>query len=199
MSKYWEKSHDGTKTLLTSHVGYVLHCRRMWFVKDDRKKQVILSRPFLVLTRISLVIPLGSVLLLSHFYPASGYYGQDVLLSLDYAEYMPLKKVEGNQVEVFVKYTVNNSSIINKQINCVMKVYYPNGTLIKTSSPPDVVIIPNSSGIWRHATTLSPESKIENVTAVVQLTDITKSLPISNSVTVQLVLGESTKNIARFQ
>ena len=62
-----------------------------------------------------------------------------------------------------------------------------------------MVIIPNSSGIWRHATTLSPESKIENVTAVVQLTDITKSLPISNSVTVQLVLGESTKNIARFQ
>ncbi|CAN5278466.1 hypothetical protein BH18THE2_BH18THE2_38050 [soil metagenome] len=90
--------------------------------KDDRKKQVILSRPFLVLTRISLVLPLGFVLLLSHFYPASGYYGQDVLLSLDSAEYMPLKKVEGNQVEVFVKYMVNNSSIINKQINCVMKV-----------------------------------------------------------------------------
>ena len=163
------------------------------------KKQVVLAKLFLVLVISVAVIPLDFILLLTHSYPAFAYYGQDVLLSLDSAEYMPLKKVEGNQVEVFVKYTVNNSSIINKQINCVMKVYYPNGTLIKTSSPPDVVIIPNSSGICRHATTLSPESKIENVTAVVQLTDITKSLPISNSVTVQLVLGESTKNIARFQ
>jgi hypothetical protein len=163
------------------------------------KKQGKLSRPFLDLTRISLVIPLVFILLLSHFYPASGYYGQEVLLSLDSAKFMPLKKVQGNQVEVFVKYMVNNSSIINQPIYCIMKVYHSNGTLIKTSSTPDDVIITNSSGIWRHATTLSPNSKVENITAVVQLTDRTKSLPISNSIAVQLILGESTKDIARFQ
>jgi hypothetical protein len=177
---------------------YVLHCRRMWLPRMTEKKQIVLAKLFLVLVISVAVIPLDFILLLTH-YPAFAYYGQDVLLSLDSAEYMPLKKVEGNQVEVFVKYMVNNSSIINNQINCVMKVYYPNGTLIKTSSPPDEVIITNSSGILRHATTPSPDSKIENLTAVVQLTDITKSLPISNSVTVPLVLGESTKNIARFQ
>ena len=166
--------------------------------KDDQKKQVVLAKLILLLVITVTVIPLDFILLLTQ-YSAFAYYGQDVLLSLDSAEYMPLEKVEGNQVEVFVKYMVNNSSIINKQINCVMKVYYPNGTLIKTSTPPDDVIITNSSGILRHATTPSPDGKIENLTAVVQLTDITKSLPISNSVTVPLVLGESTKNIARFQ
>ena len=166
--------------------------------KDDQKKQVVLAKLILLLVITVTVIPLDFILLLTQ-YPAFAYYGQDVLLSLDSAEYMPLEKVEGNQVEVFVKYMVNNSSIINKQINCVMKVYYPNGTLIKTSTPPDEVIITNSSGILRHATTPSPDSMIENLTTVVQLTDITKSLPISNSVTVPLVLGESTKNIARFQ
>ena len=163
------------------------------------KKQKLLAKLFFVLVISVLVIPLDFVLLILPYYSALAYSGQDVLLSLDSAEYMPLKKVKGNQVEMFVKYMVNNSSIIDKQINCVMKVYYPNGTLIKTSTPPDEVIITNSSGILRHATTPSPDSKIENLTAVVQLTDITKSLPISNSVTVPLVLGESTKNIARFQ
>ena len=163
------------------------------------KKQIVFAKLFLVLVISVVVIPLGFVLLVLPYYSALAYSGQDVLLSLDSAEYMPLKKVKGNQVEMFVKYMVNDSSIIDKQINCVMKVYYHNGTLIKTSSPPDEAILINSSGIWRHATTLSPESRIENVAAVVQLTDITKSLPISNSVTVPLVIGESTKNIARFQ
>jgi hypothetical protein len=162
----------------------------------NEKKPVILYRPFLVLMT---VIPLGLVLLLSLFYPASGYYGQDVLLSLDSAKFMPLKKAQGNQVEVVAKYLVNNSSIIYQPINCVMKVYYPNGTLIKTSSFPDEVTIANSSGTWRHATTLPPDSKTENITAVVQLTDKTKSISISNSIGVQLILGESTKDIAKFQ
>jgi hypothetical protein len=146
-----------------------------------------------------MVLPLGFILLLSHFHPISGYHGQDVLLSFDSAEFKPLKKAQGNQVEVFVKYIVNNSSIIYQPINCVMKVYYPNGTLIKTSSFPDGVTIANSSGTWRHATTLPPDSKIENITAVVQLTDKTKSLSISNSVAVPLILGESTKDIAKFE
>lgn len=163
------------------------------------EKNKLYPRLPLVLTTVSLVIPLGFVTLLSHLHPASGYYGQEVLLSLDSAKFMPLKKAQGNQVEVFAKYLVNNSSIINQPINCVMKVYYPNGTLIKTSSFPDEVTIANSSGTWRHVTTLPPDSKIENITAVVQLADKTKSLSISNSIGVQLILGESTKDIAKFQ
>jgi hypothetical protein len=163
------------------------------------EKNKLYPRLPLVLTTVSLVIPLSFVTLLSHFQTASGYYGQEVLLSLDSAKFMPLKKAQGNQVEVFAKYLVNNSSIINQPINCVMKVYYPNGTLIKTSSFPDEVTITNSSGTWRHATTLPPDSKIENITAVVQLTDKTKSISISNSIGVQLILGESTKDIAKFQ
>ena len=95
------------------------------------KKQIVLAKLFFVFVISVVVIPLHFVLLTLPYYSALAYSGQDVLLSLDSAEYMPLKKVKGNQVEVFAKYMVNNSSIIDKQINSVMKVYLPNGTLIQ--------------------------------------------------------------------
>ena len=50
-----------------------------------------------------------------------------------HAEFIPLGE-EGNQVNVFSNYTVNDTSFVNQKINSVMKVYATNGTLIKTSS-----------------------------------------------------------------
>ena len=109
-------------------------CEKM-IPRMTEKKQIVFAKLFLVLVISVVVIPLGFVLLVLPYYSALAYSGQDVLLSLDSAEYMPLKKVKGNQVEMFVKYMVNDSSIIDKQINCVMKVYYPNSIRIKDLHP----------------------------------------------------------------
>ena len=69
---------------------------------------------------------------------------QAITISLDSAEFIPLGE-EGNQVNVFSNYTVNDPSFLNQKINSVMKVYATNGTLIKTSSSTDGFIV-NQTG-----------------------------------------------------
>src|SRR5215210_6543545 len=94
--------------------------------------------------------------------------GQDISISLDSAEFIPLGE-EGNQVNVFANYTVNDPSLVNQKINSVMKVYATNGTLIKTSSSADGFIV-NQTGSQRHVTTIT-NNTLQNVIAVVQYTD----------------------------
>jgi hypothetical protein len=48
------------------------------------------------------------------------YHGQEISISLDHAEFIPLGE-EGNQVNVFSNYTVNDPSLLNQEINSVMK------------------------------------------------------------------------------
>jgi hypothetical protein len=119
-------------------------------------------------------------------------HGQEVSITLSSAQFVPLTTTgEGNRIQVFVNYTVNDPSIINQTINSVMKVYQVNGTLIKTSSSPNGFIVNSTAGIQRHATTLS-NSTIQNVIVIVQFTDIAKTVPISNSVRAELDLEKQT-------
>jgi hypothetical protein len=113
--------------------------------------------------------------------------GQGISISLDSAEFMPLGE-EGNQVKVFSNYTVNDPSFVNQKINSVMKVYATNGTLIKTSSSADGFIV-NQTGSQSHVTTTT-NSTLPNVIAVVQYTDLAKTLPLSNPLQVDLNLTQ---------
>ena len=114
--------------------------------------------------------------------------GQAITISLDSAEFIPLGE-EGNQVNVFSNYTVNDTSFLNQKINSVMKVYATNGTLIKTSSSADGFIV-NQTGSQHHATTVT-NSTFQNVIAVVQYTNLTKTAPLSNPLQVNLTLTQS--------
>ena len=89
--------------------------------------------------------------------------GQAITISLDSAEFIPLGE-EGNQVNVFSNYTVNDPSFLNQKINSVMKVYATNGTLIKTSSSADGFVV-NQTGSQQHVTTIT-NSTMQNVIAV---------------------------------
>jgi hypothetical protein len=71
-----------------------------------------------------------------------------------------------------------------------MKVYLPNGTLIKTSSSADGFIV-NQTGVQRHATS-TVNNTSQNVIAVVQFTNFEKTLPVSNALQVNLTLGSPT-------
>ena len=115
-------------------------------------------------------------------------HGQEVSIMLGSAQFIPLTSGEGNQVNVFINYTVNDPSIINSPINSVMKVYWPNRTLFKTSSSPEGFIA-NETGTQRHATTIT-NSKLVGPTAVVQFTNLAKTVPISNPVQVRLNLNQ---------
>jgi hypothetical protein len=117
-----------------------------------------------------------------------GAHGQEISLSLDSAFYIPLS-AGGNQVNVLAKYTVNDPSLINQMINSVMKVYTTNGTLIKTSSSAEGFIA-NQTGVQRHATTIT-ESTLQSLIAVVQFTDLAKTVPLSNPLKVDLTLNQT--------
>jgi hypothetical protein len=115
-------------------------------------------------------------------------HGQEVSIMLGSAQFIPLTTGEGNQINVFINYTVNDPSIINSPINSVMKVYWPNRTLFKTSSSPEGFIA-NETGTQRHATTIT-NSKLVDPTAVVQFTNLAKTVPISNPVQIRLNLNQ---------
>jgi hypothetical protein len=115
------------------------------------------------------------------------YHGQEISITLNSAEFIPLGE-EGNQVNVFSNYTLNDPSFLNHKINSVMKVYATNGTLIKTSSSADGFIV-NQTGSQRHATTIT-NTTMQNVIAVVQYTNLTKTAPLSNPLQVNLTLTQ---------
>jgi hypothetical protein len=154
-------------------------------VRDNQMSSRIVSSKTSLLSSL-LMLSICSVVISPQISFAN--HGQEISISLDNALFIPLS-VGGNQVNVLVNYTVNDSSLLNQEINSVMKVYMTNTTLIKTSSSPDGFIV-NQTGLQRHATTIT-DSKLQNVTAVIQFTDLTKTDPLSNPLRVDLTLNKT--------
>jgi hypothetical protein len=113
-------------------------------------------------------------------------HGKEVSLQLNSATFAPLTSASGNQVKVDVNYTTTNSTLVGDTINAVMKVYAPNTTAIKSTSFPNGFTA-NRSGMEEIKTTIGGNST-QNVIAVVQFTDLSKTMPISNPIQVDLNL-----------
>ena len=110
-------------------------------------------------------------------------------MEIDYAHFIsPLN--QDNQVKVLLKsLTTNDTSGLNyKTINDVMKIYSINGTLLKTSSYPQGFNY-NSTESIKLATNIADKS-IETITAVIQLTNLEKTQPLSDPLTIKLGLGQ---------
>ncbi len=122
-------------------------------------------------------------------------------MEIDYAHFIsPLN--QDNQIKVLLKSLttsdaagLNNNKtsddaagLNNKTINAVMKVYSINGTLLKTSSYPQGFNYNNTESI-KLATNMADKS-IETVTAVIQLTNLEKTQPLSDPLTIKLALGQ---------
>jgi hypothetical protein len=115
-------------------------------------------------------------------------HGQELSLILNSGSFTPLTIDKRNQVKVLVSYTTNNSSIIDNIINAVMKIYALNRTAIKSTSFPNGFNA-SSSGTQEIKTTIM-DNQTKNLTAVVQLTDATKTVPLSNPVHIRLNLTQ---------
>jgi hypothetical protein len=115
-------------------------------------------------------------------------HGQEITITEDLALFIPLS-VGGNQVNVLVNYTANDPSIVGQMANSVMKVYTTNRTLIKTSSSAEGFMV-NQTGSSRDATTIA-DSTLREVIAVVQYTDLAKTIPLSNPLRVDLTLNQT--------
>ena len=113
---------------------------------------------------------------------------QGIIIKLSYAHFMPLSTSKGHQIKIIVNYTANDTKNINTTINGVMKVYALNGTLLRTSAFPSGFKAQNF-GTAQFATTLL-DSRIKNVTAVIQMTNTLKTIALSNSVKTRINLGQ---------
>lgn len=114
---------------------------------------------------------------------------QTFSMEIDYAHFIsPLN--QDNQVKVLLKSLTTNdtSGLNNKTINAVMKIYSINGTLLKTSSYPQGFNY-NSTESIKLATNIADKS-IETITAVIQLTNLEKTQPLSDPLTIKLGLGQ---------
>jgi len=110
-------------------------------------------------------------------------------MEIDYAHFIsPLN--QDNQVKVLLKSLTTNDTtgLNNKTINAVMKIYSINGTLLKTSSYPQGFNYNNTESI-KLATNIADKS-IDTVTAVIQLTNLEKTQPLSDPLTIKLGLGQ---------
>ena len=118
-------------------------------------------------------------------------HGQEIVLSTKDSSFAPISSGEGgSQVKVVVNYVVHDPMVANDLVKGVMKVYSPDGALLKTSSSPTPFPIRGSHGSSTLATTLT-DPRIESVTASIVFTNSIKTETISNElpVNVDLVRG----------
>ena len=118
-----------------------------------------------------------------------------ISISVSNSSFVPLTNTDANQVRVGVGYTIKDESIENEMINAVMKVYAPNGSLIRTTSIPSGFTAQGDGGVEVLRTTFLDKS-IQSILANITFTDLTKKVPVSNVVTVNLDLAEPPASTA---
>jgi hypothetical protein len=155
----------------------------------------LISRPELLAITLSLVIALGLLLQsldlpssllaipsLSFINSAFADHGEEISLSLNDSSFAPSSD-GGNQVKVLVNYATQDPMAVDDLVKGVMKVYTPNGTLIKTSSSPTPFPV-STTGQLQMATTLT-ENTIENITANIVFTNPIRTEIVSNELPVK--------------
>jgi hypothetical protein len=145
----------------------------------------------LIITRIQRVNDDSS----SYYHLAFAYHGKEISQKLNYAHFLPLgsgnnnQSSQLNQVKVIVNYTVMDPSVMNQNMNTVMHVYAPNGTLIKNSSFPHGLIINATTRQSQLATSIT-DSRVKDVKAFVFFTNAERNQNFSSPLSVNLTLGQ---------
>lgn len=112
-----------------------------------------------------------------------------ISISVSNSSFVPLTNTDANQVRVGVEYTIEDESIENEMINAVMKVYAPNGSLIRTTSIPSGFTAQSGGGVEVLKTTFLDKS-MQSILANITFTDLTKKVLVSNVIAVNLDLDE---------
>lgn len=118
-----------------------------------------------------------------------------ISISVTNSSFVPLTNTDANQVRVGVEYTIEDESIENEVINAVMKVYAPNGSLIRTTSIPSGFTAQSSGGVEVLKTTFLDKS-MQSILANITFTDLTKKVLVSNVIAVNLDLEEPPASTA---
>jgi hypothetical protein len=115
---------------------------------------------------------------------------QAIAITVANSSFMPLTNTDANQVRVNIEYMIKDESIKSERLNAVMKVYAPNGTLLRTTSSPGGFVPENNDGVEALKTTFRDKS-LQTVLANITFIDLARKIPISNVITVNLDLEEA--------
>src|SRR5918992_941610 len=118
---------------------------------------------------------------------AFAYHGQEIEITSKDVSFAPVSSGEGNQVKAVVNYAVHDPMVVNDLVKGVMKVYSPDGKLLKTSSSPTPFPITDSQGTVTLATTLT-DPNIQDVITKIVFTNPIKTETISNELPVSIDL-----------
>ena len=118
-----------------------------------------------------------------------------ISISVSNSSFVPLTNTDANQVRVGVEYTIEDESIENEMINAIMKVYAPNGSLIRTTSIPSGFTAQGDGGVEVLKTTFLDKS-MQSILANITFTDLTKKVLVSNVIAVNLDLEEPPASTA---
>lgn len=116
---------------------------------------------------------------------------ESIDISVVNSSFIPLTNTDANQVKVNVEYTLEDEKIQNQIINAVMEVYASNGTLIRTSTASGFPL--QSEGGEQVLRTTLHDKSLQNVSIKIFFTDLSKEIPLSNSITDGLKLEEPKK------
>ena len=107
-----------------------------------------------------------------------------ITINLDSVKFAPLTNTNtnANQLKVDIFYKTNDPKLVNTIMAGVMKVYLPDGTLIKTSTIQDDYIL-GQAGPMQFATSFVDKT-ITNVKAEITMTDALHTETFSNTLTV---------------
>ena len=116
---------------------------------------------------------------------------EKVTIAVDSATYGPLTNAPGaNQLKVIIAYQTLDPQLTNTKINGVMEVLAENGTLVKTSSFPAGFNLAESGRI-QFATSFT-DPTMQTATANLVLMDLNKTSVLSNALTTNVTLGETS-------
>lgn len=111
-------------------------------------------------------------------------------ISVVNSSFIPLTNADANQVKANVQYTLKDEKMQNQLINAVMEVYASNGTLIRTSTASGFIL--QSDGGEQVLRTTIHDKSLESVSIEIVFTDLTKKIPLSNTITDDLKLEEGS-------
>jgi hypothetical protein len=112
-------------------------------------------------------------------------------ISVVNSSFIPLSNTDANQVKVNVEYDLENKKMQNQLVNAIMEVYAANGTLIRTTSIASGFTLQTGGGEHVLRTTLHDKS-LQKVSIRVVFTDLSKEIPLSNTITDNLQLKEGS-------
>jgi len=103
----------------------------------------------------------------------------NITIQLNSIKFAPLTNSDNNQLKVLADYKTNDPALVNTHMDGVMKVYNPEGTLLKTSTIQKGFVL-GESGVIQFATSFADQT-IRDVNTELALTDAFHAEKISNT------------------